>query len=297
MKRRLIEVIKGETGQALPVVLVLMLLGGLLIAPSLSYAATSLNAGQIVEKKVNGLYAADAGVEYALWYIVDGSEKLKDLKELPEYVNQLEVKIKADEEKDPYTIYYGELTETGDKYDYLDVGGEMGEWEEEVEAYPYTITVTWQAESGKPPINLEEIGVRLPVGYEYKPGSAATFFEGELFSNDEPVDPVEQDQAGAYMPKWEFTPPYPEVSEENPVATQTLYVTGAGEQSGDYACVGTHGHTSIGKVGEIAGKMYTIEAKAKVPKGEEIAKVKACVLKEGEEEEVVIYIISWQINP
>ncbi|TRZ49141.1 MAG: hypothetical protein D4S01_09175, partial [Dehalococcoidia bacterium] len=136
MKRRLIQVIKGEKGQVLPAVLVLMLIGGLLIAPSLSYASTSLNAGQVFEKKVNGLYAADAGVEYALWHIVHGIEMpgKKKKEKLPENVNQLEVEVEVDPEIDgkkekPYTIYYGELEETGPHYDYLDVGGEMGEWE------------------------------------------------------------------------------------------------------------------------------------------------------------------------
>ncbi|HEX76733.1 MAG TPA: hypothetical protein G4O12_09185, partial [Dehalococcoidia bacterium] len=277
---------------ALPIVLVLMLVGGLLIAPSLSYATTSINAGRVVEKNVNGLYAADAGVEYALWCIEADS---KIPKELPENVNQLEVKIKTHEEKKgPYTIYYGELTETGDKYDYLDVGGEMV-WDGVEEAYQYTITVTWQPEQGTQPIKLEEIGVRLPVGYSYQPGSAEGFFGGELFSTDEP-DFEEQDGAGAYMVGWSFKhPPRPEVTEDWPIGTQTFYVTGVGELEGDYACVEAQ-DKDIGKVGETVGEMYTIEAEAKVPEkhGEKIIKVEACVLRE--EVEVVIHIVSWQVT-
>ena len=67
MKRRLSKVIKSESGQALPIVLVLLVLGGLLISPCLSYAATSLNSGGVIEKNTKGLYAADTGIEDALW--------------------------------------------------------------------------------------------------------------------------------------------------------------------------------------------------------------------------------------
>jgi len=67
MKRRLIKAIKGEKGQALPIFLILLVLCGLLIAPCLSYAATGLNSGRVVEKNVKGLYAADVGIEDALW--------------------------------------------------------------------------------------------------------------------------------------------------------------------------------------------------------------------------------------
>lgn len=319
MKRRLIKVIKGEKGQALPIVLVLMLVGGLLIAPSLSYASTSLNAGQVVEKNVNGLYAADAGVEYALWHIVDGS-KMPGKKEKLN-VNQLEVEVGVDPKidgkkkgkgKDFHTIYYGELTDTGDHYYSLAVYGEMELIEEET--YKYTIFVTWQPESEATKINLEEVGVRLPVGYSYQSGSAEGF-EDNLFA-EEPDDPIEQDQAGAYMLNWKFvkepgksrpyvsSPDFPGGEGPMPIRTQTFYVTdvtGEGELEGDYTWVGTHAHPSIGQVGEMVGKKYTIEAKAKVPKvhgkhDEEIAIVKACVLREEVEEGVVIHIISWQIT-
>ena len=302
MKRRLIKAIKGESGQALPIVLVLLGLGGLLIAPSLNYASTSLNAGQIVEKEVNGLYAADAGVEYALWYIVDGSKKLKDLKKLPENVNQLEVKIKAKGEKGTYTLYYGELIKTGKHSDYLDVSGEMV-WNELAEAYKYTITVSWQAKPGTPNIKLEEIGVMLPVDYSYQTGSAASFPSN--LSKNEPVDTL--DEAGAHVLDWEFSSPRPDVSEEDPTRTQTFYITGEEseeEPEGDYTWV-VAAETDIDIVGEIVGELYKIESTANVPgekgkkgkKGEEIAKVEACVLKEGEEEEVEIHIISWEIIP
>jgi hypothetical protein len=61
--------IRNEAGQALVVVLLLLGLGSLLIAPLLSYTGTGLQAGQVYEVKADEFYAADAGVEDALWII------------------------------------------------------------------------------------------------------------------------------------------------------------------------------------------------------------------------------------
>lgn len=58
-----------EKGQALILSLVLLLLGGLIIAPLLAYMSTGLQSGQVYEDKTDQLYAADSGVDDALWLI------------------------------------------------------------------------------------------------------------------------------------------------------------------------------------------------------------------------------------
>ncbi len=283
------RIVRGEKGQALPIVLILLVLGGLLIAPCLSYAATSLNAGQVVEEKVRGVFAADAGMEDALWCL---KNSISPPEQLPENVNQMQVAIQT-EERGSYALYYGELLEvSGKHYDYLAVDGEMV-WNEGAAAYKYTITVTWQPESGKPTIKLEEVGVRLPLGYSYKPGSAASFADN--LSTNEPIDTL--DGAGAHMLGWEFGSPRPEVSEGDPIATQTFYVTGEGGQEGDYAWV-VSAESDIWVVGEVTGESYRITATATRPgDGEITAKVTAYVFTEEVEGEVVTHIVSWQVSP
>jgi len=70
MKRTLNKLIKGEKGQALLIVLVLMLVGGLIIAPLLSHMSTGIWVGKVVyEEKMYRLYAADSGIEDALWQV------------------------------------------------------------------------------------------------------------------------------------------------------------------------------------------------------------------------------------
>ncbi len=68
--RRALSRLKDESGQgALVAVLVLLLLGGLMMPPLLSLMSTGLNAGRMHESKLEEFYAADSGVEDALWQI------------------------------------------------------------------------------------------------------------------------------------------------------------------------------------------------------------------------------------
>ena len=63
------RLIKDEKGAALVMALVLLLIGGLITAPLLSYMGTGLLAGEVYETRTAELYAADAGVEDAIWKI------------------------------------------------------------------------------------------------------------------------------------------------------------------------------------------------------------------------------------
>jgi len=69
-KRTLNKLTADEKGQALIIVLILLLLGGLIIAPMLSYMGSGLKTGKdVYEERMYGQYAADSGVEDALYKI------------------------------------------------------------------------------------------------------------------------------------------------------------------------------------------------------------------------------------
>jgi len=134
---------------------------------------------------------------------------------------------------------------------------------------------------------LQEVGARLPIGYSYQSGSAAGFASN--LSTGEPSETV--DALEAYMLNWELGTPQPDVSEDNPVQTQTFYITGEGSQEGDYAWV-VASRTDIGAVGEISGTSYRITATATRPEdGKTTAKIVADAMIGG-----TTYIISWQIS-
>jgi hypothetical protein len=79
MKTILSESYKSERGNALIIVLCLLVAGGLAIAPLLAHMSTGLKAIQIREAKMYEFYAADAGVEDAIYKITNRYPPLQDL--------------------------------------------------------------------------------------------------------------------------------------------------------------------------------------------------------------------------
>ncbi len=69
MKIGVKRAIRDEQGKVLILVLVLLVVGGLVLTPLLGLMSTGLVAGQVYERKAAELYAADAGVEDAIWKI------------------------------------------------------------------------------------------------------------------------------------------------------------------------------------------------------------------------------------
>ncbi len=79
MKNILKKLVRDEEGQAFILVLIFLLVGGLIIAPLLGFMSTGLLAGQMHEEKMDELYAADAGIEDALYKIKSDDALLQGL--------------------------------------------------------------------------------------------------------------------------------------------------------------------------------------------------------------------------
>lgn len=260
-------------------VLVLLVLAGLTIMPTLAHAATSMTSARTVERNVNGLYAAEAGVKYALGNLEPGSHQLT------ENINQMAVTVQVDMSDITFVLYSGELIQGGQHSNWLSVDSEIVG---EATPYEYKITVTWQAEDGAQVIHLKEVGGRLPVGYSYIEGSAVV--GGNLADRD--PDDLFEDAGGAYMLNWDLKleTPLPFVSENNTVRTQTFQIDGEGNLDGYYAWV-VAGVT--GEVSEITGILYTITATAICPEDSETTgKIVCTVLKQ---QDGTKNIISWEV--
>jgi hypothetical protein len=65
----LTKILRRQGGQALPMALVLLTIGAMVIVPTLILTRTNLNATKIVDQHTRELYAADAGIEDALWHL------------------------------------------------------------------------------------------------------------------------------------------------------------------------------------------------------------------------------------
>jgi Tfp pilus assembly protein PilX len=73
------RLVRDEKGQALIAAVILLLVGGLIVASLLSYMGTGLLAGRVYERRTAELYAADAGVEDAVWKIQNQTAEVKGL--------------------------------------------------------------------------------------------------------------------------------------------------------------------------------------------------------------------------
>jgi len=71
MKTIVKELTRNQKGNVLVMVLILLVVGGLILTPLLGLMSTGLVSGQVYEKKTDELYAADAGVEDAMWKIAN----------------------------------------------------------------------------------------------------------------------------------------------------------------------------------------------------------------------------------
>jgi len=72
----------SQKGQALPLALVALAIGILTIAPFLGHAGSSLIGSRIYEQSISEQYAADAGVEYAIWHLQSGESEVPEGGEL-----------------------------------------------------------------------------------------------------------------------------------------------------------------------------------------------------------------------
>jgi len=72
MKAAVKRLLRDEDGRAMMLCLLVLVTGGLIVTPLLGLMTTGLAAGQVYEKKTHELYAADAGVEDAIWKIQRG---------------------------------------------------------------------------------------------------------------------------------------------------------------------------------------------------------------------------------
>lgn len=273
----------NQKGFALPAVLALLVVGGLIIVPSLNYAATVIKTSQVIQKGVKGIYAADSGIEYAIWEMKKG---IAPSTQLPELMNGLEVSLAIDDhDTQTYTLYMGTFVQTSGHFSYLRVSGNLVWVGSPVNAWQYTITVERQA---SPTIFLEEVGARLPDGFTYVAHSAQGFSDNLSMGEPRIIQ-----NGPVCMVNWgDPTGLHIKIDNAHPVGTQTFYVTGPNGPGGEYAWVVAQ-PDSIDIVGEISGTLYRIISTATDPATHSITgQVTADIMVIAGEPE----IISWQVT-
>jgi hypothetical protein len=216
MKIAVKRLIRGERGQALILVLILLLVGGLVIAPLLDFMGTGLKVGKgVYENKMYETYAADAGVEHALSLL-----KYDDLVDLfPDY-DEYDYSTQWDYNLDDGVVGVGELVNNKSVHVTIE-----NVWMPKDIIAPDTVTARQIIEGGKliisggPSVTAEStyeiklsyawtcgndllldvstIGIWLPPGFEYA-GSCS--LEGESYYSEPQIDAYK----GGYAVVWNF---------------------------------------------------------------------------------------------
>ena len=234
---------RGEKGQAMVLVLILLVVGGLVIAPLLDFMGTGLKVGEeVYENKMYEIYAADAGVEDGLCQIkYDGMDDFDGYNEydyssnwtysLNESVNGYNVDVTIKNiwmPKDipaPNAVKARQIIEEGN----LLIAGSPSVAAEST----YEIKMSYQRECGDD-LLVKTIGVWLPPGFKYNDNCS---LQGESFySEPQPVA-----YKGGYAVVWNFTSvffrdlPGGSITESVMIKSLTFEYTGPDGQSPDSA--------------------------------------------------------------
>jgi hypothetical protein len=218
MKKILRKLIRTEKGQSLPMVLILMAVGGLIITPLLSYTSSGLKVGKAYEKMADEFYAADAGIEDGLWQIkYNNLEELFDNYERYDYsaeyeypisypveVNSIDVDVSIENvwiPKDMAAPTNAEAEDLIGAGKLIITGGVSAELTQQVKIYYYKGATD-------PPLFINEIGIWLPPGISYNEEGECTLetwltANGKDYSRD--IDPYKGGQAVV----WTLAEPLP----------------------------------------------------------------------------------------
>ncbi len=278
---------KKEKGTALLLTLICLALGSILIASSIAYADSMLLATSVRDERNEAFYAADSGVDDAIWCIKNSVVPPRAT--LPQNINGYQVTINTFNQGF-YSIYAGEFVPISGHVDWMHITEEVI-WVPGENAYRYTVTVTRDPScSGN--IKIQEVGARLPPGYSYTENSADDPDFPLNLSDDEPS--VTLDGQNAEMLKWVFGSPRPTLTDVDPTVSQAFYFTGTGEFSGYYSWIIAE-REDIGTISMIQGDVYIITAQAISPLDGSVKSTVICdamLTLSGD-----IYIIRWRISP
>ena len=272
---------KGESGQALILVLILLLIGGLMLTPLLNFVGTGLKSSQVYQQKTDELYAADAGAEYALWKIKN------DDPPFPPYqitgINGLSVDIDIDEAD---TIAGEPVGGTGRHAEWLIVTTNVT-YDAGTGNYTYTMSVS---NNGSSTVWIAKLLIELPPGVDYVPDSTSSDL-----TNPQDAEPttISGSSATGITPVWENGTPGTKI-----LAGETKHH--CFKLSGPPGIEEIEGHgfveanrPDVGTVWIMDDVLYSIRSQAKDASGAVLAEIRARVWGSSQ----LLDISSWQIIP
>ncbi|MFC1972077.1 hypothetical protein ACFLVE_01560 [Chloroflexota bacterium] len=228
-----------EKGQSLILVLVLLLVGSLTIMPLMAYMETGLKTNQVYRDKADEFYAADSGIEDAIWQIkYDRLDIMLDSPaaydtydfstiwsyELDEQINDVPANISIQNVWIPKDVTPPSPSEGRDiiESDKLIVAGTANDDSN------YRILISFYPDTGEEnSLAIESVGIWLPVGFSYTTDSSNL--------EQDPLDdfyavPTVSDHNGGEAIVWDYSSApgaftdFPDVSTLNtPMTTEITF--------------------------------------------------------------------------
>ena len=183
--------IRNQKGQALILVLILMTIGGLIIAPLLSYMSSGLKVQQTYEYLADEFYAADSGIADGLWQIkYDHLTSLWPSYEEYDYsteygpylinVNNIDVGVALENVWIP--IETDIAKPSLDEANQL-IGAEKLMITDNVSALlTQQIKIHYKKDASDPPLRITKLGTWLPPGFRYDDTAGTCTLETHLDS-------------------------------------------------------------------------------------------------------------------
>jgi hypothetical protein len=268
---------RDEKGQALIITLLLLVIGSIIITPTLNFMGAGIKAGRVYEQKIDEIYAADSGVEDALWHI--RNDLVEDLlgTDYDEYdystpydypyvldVNGKDVELTLKniwipkDIPDPSPPSPSEAKQIIEDEKLLIIGYPSSE------ESTYTIKIVYNWDTGlDDDLKVETIGIWLSPGFEYDGGCTLTGY------SNQDISPYKGGQAVV----WTFAsqpllidfPPNTSTPTPNPlVKTFTFQYTGPKGQLPELVSswIDTTGVTGITYSWDDSIRLYKIESQA-----------------------------------
>jgi hypothetical protein len=210
---RLSQRLRDEKGQALIMVLVLLMIGSLTLPPVLSHIGTALKTGRMYDNKANEFYAADSGIEDAIWQVK--YDRLGVLFDDPEYdtydfdstwsydldepINGLTVNVTIQNIWIPKNVT---PPVPADARDIIESGKLVVAGTAPTDT-SYRIKIDFYPGEGEEgDLFVDSLGIWLPLGFSYVAGSSN--LEEDPFEEYYSV-PTVSDYAGGQAVVWDFS--------------------------------------------------------------------------------------------
>jgi hypothetical protein len=217
------RLVRNEKGQALVLTLLLLLIGSLIVAPTLALMGTGIRSGRVYEQKNDEIYAADAGVEDAMWRI--RNDTMDDLLASRNYtpydyssnytypynlfVNGKDVAVNITNVWVPTGISQPDAA-TAEKI--IDDEKLLIIGYPDANASTYDIKIVYYGSSD---LNVKTLGIWLSSGFQYSEYSGSCSLQGKGWYHAPTISLYK----GGCAVVWSFASPYPSLKYDFPLGS------------------------------------------------------------------------------